>query len=102
MGDSLADDVVAETFLAAFRRLTRYDTAHRDAPPVAVRHRRQPHRQTPPRRGQGVPGAGQNRGRTRWRRATPTEWRPACRPRRRTRSWRRRSRCCRPRTARSC
>ncbi|MEU4542003.1 RNA polymerase sigma factor [Nonomuraea dietziae] len=33
LGDSLADDVVAETFLAAFRRLTRYDTAHRDARP---------------------------------------------------------------------
>ncbi|TMR09869.1 RNA polymerase sigma factor [Nonomuraea turkmeniaca] len=33
LGDSLADDVVAETFLAAFRRLGRYDTAHRDARP---------------------------------------------------------------------
>ncbi|MGN9836734.1 RNA polymerase sigma factor [Nonomuraea sp. H19] len=33
LGDALADDVVAETFLAAFRRLSRYDTAHRDARP---------------------------------------------------------------------
>ncbi len=33
LGDSLADDVVADTFLAAFRRLGRYDTAHRDARP---------------------------------------------------------------------
>ncbi|MFB4266445.1 RNA polymerase sigma factor [Nonomuraea sp. GTA35] len=33
LGDELADDVVAETFLAAFRRLGRYDTAHRDARP---------------------------------------------------------------------
>ncbi|WP_283134988.1 RNA polymerase sigma factor [Rhizohabitans arisaemae] len=33
LGDSLADDVVAETFLAAFRRLRHYDTAHRDARP---------------------------------------------------------------------
>ncbi|MER6949757.1 RNA polymerase sigma factor [Nonomuraea sp. NPDC000554] len=33
LGDSLADDVVADTFLAAFRRLKRYDTAHRDARP---------------------------------------------------------------------
>ncbi|TDD12523.1 RNA polymerase sigma factor [Nonomuraea deserti] len=33
LGDSLADDVVAETFLTAFRRLGRYDTAHRDARP---------------------------------------------------------------------
>lgn len=33
LGDSLADDVVAETFLAAFRRLGRYDTAYRDARP---------------------------------------------------------------------
>ncbi|MEV4069352.1 RNA polymerase sigma factor [Nonomuraea fuscirosea] len=33
LGDSLADDVVAETFLAAFRRLAHYDTAHRDARP---------------------------------------------------------------------
>ena len=33
LGDSLADDIVAETFLAAFRRLGRYDTAHRDARP---------------------------------------------------------------------
>ncbi|TKK84970.1 RNA polymerase sigma factor [Herbidospora galbida] len=33
LGDSLADDVVAETFLTALRRLGRYDTAHRDARP---------------------------------------------------------------------
>ncbi|MER7205720.1 RNA polymerase sigma factor [Streptosporangium sp. NPDC000239] len=33
LGESLADDVVADTFLAAFRRLGRYDTAHRDARP---------------------------------------------------------------------
>ncbi|MEU1386300.1 MULTISPECIES: RNA polymerase sigma factor [unclassified Nonomuraea] len=33
LGDSLADDIVAETFLDAFRRLARYDTAHRDARP---------------------------------------------------------------------
>ncbi|MFC5832810.1 RNA polymerase sigma factor [Nonomuraea insulae] len=33
LGDSLADDVVAETFPAAFRRLGRYDTAYRDARP---------------------------------------------------------------------
>ncbi|GAA2210631.1 RNA polymerase sigma factor [Nonomuraea monospora] len=33
LGDELADDVVAETFLAAFRRLGHYDTAHRDARP---------------------------------------------------------------------
>ncbi|GAA3714662.1 RNA polymerase sigma factor [Nonomuraea antimicrobica] len=33
LGDSLADDVVAETFMAAFRRLKRYDTTHRDARP---------------------------------------------------------------------
>lgn len=33
LGDALADDVVAETFLAAFRKLGRYDTSHRDARP---------------------------------------------------------------------
>jgi RNA polymerase sigma-70 factor (ECF subfamily) len=33
LGDSLADDVVAETFLAAFRRRERYDTARADARP---------------------------------------------------------------------
>ena len=33
LGDSMADDVVAETFLAAFRRLGRYDTDYRDARP---------------------------------------------------------------------
>ncbi|MFD0887477.1 RNA polymerase sigma factor [Streptosporangium algeriense] len=33
LGESLADDVVADTFLAAFRKLGRYDTAHRDARP---------------------------------------------------------------------
>ncbi|WP_062441694.1 RNA polymerase sigma factor [Herbidospora daliensis] len=48
LGDTLADDVVAETFLTAFRRLGRYDTAHRDARPwlygiaanLVGRHRR--------------------------------------------------------------
>lgn len=33
LGDSLADDIVAETFLAAFRRRARYDTARADARP---------------------------------------------------------------------
>ncbi|NUO97248.1 MAG: RNA polymerase sigma factor [Nonomuraea sp.] len=33
LGESLADDIVAETFLAAFQRLARYDTGHRDARP---------------------------------------------------------------------
>ncbi|WP_228010957.1 RNA polymerase sigma factor [Nonomuraea phyllanthi] len=33
LGDSLADDIVAETFLAAFKRRTRYDTARADARP---------------------------------------------------------------------
>ncbi|WP_245642553.1 RNA polymerase sigma factor [Nonomuraea candida] len=33
LGDSLADDIVGETFLVAFRRLGRYDTSHRDARP---------------------------------------------------------------------
>ncbi|MGI5269613.1 RNA polymerase sigma factor [Nonomuraea sp. CA-218870] len=33
LGDSLADDLVAETFLAAFRRRDRYDVRHADARP---------------------------------------------------------------------
>jgi RNA polymerase sigma-70 factor (ECF subfamily) len=33
LGDSLADDVVAETFLAAFKRRDRYDVSHPDARP---------------------------------------------------------------------
>ncbi|MET8046544.1 RNA polymerase sigma factor [Streptosporangium sp. NPDC005286] len=33
LGDSMADDIVAETFLTAFRRLGRYDTDYRDARP---------------------------------------------------------------------
>ncbi|MFC6087406.1 RNA polymerase sigma factor [Sphaerisporangium aureirubrum] len=33
LGDSVADDVVAETFLAAFRRRDRYDVTHPDARP---------------------------------------------------------------------
>ncbi|MEV4059903.1 RNA polymerase sigma factor [Nonomuraea dietziae] len=33
LGDSLADDVVAGTFLVAFRKVRRYDTAQRDARP---------------------------------------------------------------------
>ncbi|MEU4578071.1 RNA polymerase sigma factor [Nonomuraea sp. ATR24] len=33
LGDSLADDVVADTFLAAFRRRDRYDLSHADARP---------------------------------------------------------------------
>jgi RNA polymerase sigma factor (sigma-70 family) len=33
LGDSLADDVVADTFLAAFRRRDRYDLDHADARP---------------------------------------------------------------------
>ncbi|MBB4919151.1 RNA polymerase sigma factor [Streptosporangium saharense] len=33
LGDSLADDIVADTFLTAFRRLGRYDVGHRDARP---------------------------------------------------------------------
>ncbi|MDA0637662.1 RNA polymerase sigma factor [Nonomuraea sp. MCN248] len=33
LGDSLADDLVAETFLAAFRRRDRYDLRHADARP---------------------------------------------------------------------
>lgn len=48
LGDSLADDVVAETFLAAFRRRGRYDDGRVDARPwlfgiaanVIGRHRR--------------------------------------------------------------
>jgi len=48
LGDSLADDVVADTFLAAFRRRDRYDASHADARPwlygiaanVIGRHRR--------------------------------------------------------------
>ncbi|MFG1942391.1 RNA polymerase sigma factor [Nonomuraea sp. NPDC048826] len=33
LGDSLADDIVAEAFLAAFRRRDRYDVRHTDARP---------------------------------------------------------------------
>ncbi|MEV4892686.1 RNA polymerase sigma factor [Nonomuraea sp. NPDC059023] len=33
LGDSLADDVVAETFLTAFRRRARYDVSHPEARP---------------------------------------------------------------------
>ena len=33
MGDHAAEDIVAETFLAAFRRRDRYDLAHEDARP---------------------------------------------------------------------
>ncbi len=33
LGDSTADDIVAETFLTAFRRLGRYDTDYRNARP---------------------------------------------------------------------
>ncbi|SDI58771.1 RNA polymerase sigma-70 factor, ECF subfamily [Sinosporangium album] len=33
LGDSVADDIVADTFTAAFRRLHRYDTGHPDARP---------------------------------------------------------------------
>jgi RNA polymerase sigma factor (sigma-70 family) len=48
LGDSLADDVVAETFLAAFKRRDSYDVSHPDARPwlygiaanVIGRHRR--------------------------------------------------------------
>lgn len=33
LGESLADDIVAETFLAAFKRRARYDPGHADARP---------------------------------------------------------------------
>jgi RNA polymerase sigma factor (sigma-70 family) len=52
-GRGLADDLTAETFLAAFRRRDRYDCAHRDARPwlygmatlVLAQHRRDEARQ---------------------------------------------------------
>jgi RNA polymerase sigma factor (sigma-70 family) len=52
-GSGLADDLTAETFLAAFRRRDRYDCAHRDARPwlygmatlVLAQHRRDEARQ---------------------------------------------------------
>ncbi|GAA2209121.1 RNA polymerase sigma factor [Nonomuraea monospora] len=48
LGDSLADDVVSDTFLTAFRRRRHYDAAHPDARPwlygiaarLILRHRR--------------------------------------------------------------
>jgi RNA polymerase sigma-70 factor (ECF subfamily) len=53
VGPSSADDLVAETFLAAFRRRQQYDTAHRDARPwlygiathLISQHRREESRQ---------------------------------------------------------
>ncbi|MEU7863939.1 sigma factor [Nonomuraea sp. NPDC049141] len=43
LGPSLADDIVSDTFLAAFRRRHRYDPSHPDAAALAVRHRRPAH-----------------------------------------------------------
>jgi len=53
VGQSSADDLVAETFLAAFRRRQKYDTRHRDARPwlygiathLISQHRREESRQ---------------------------------------------------------
>ena len=81
LGEALADDIVAETFLAAFRRRDRYDPGRADARPwlygmaanLIGHHRRWEVRSST----WHWPGPGS----TRWRRATRTGWRPACRPR---------------------
>lgn len=54
LGRDTAEDLVAETFLAAFRQRARYDRARRREA-LAVRDRHQADRQAPARRSQVLP-----------------------------------------------
>jgi Sigma-70 region 2 len=60
LGEPIADDVMAETFLAAFRHRARYDLSP-ERPAMAVRNRDQAHRPAPASRGAGLQRAGEDR-----------------------------------------
>jgi hypothetical protein len=63
VGRDLAEDVTAETFLAAFGRRGHYDISRDDARAVALRHRGPPDRQAPARRCQAPADAWGGPGR---------------------------------------